>query len=198
MELVYYIGLLLLVFIMIIILSGIILIYKFLIKQSNSPIDIIFKSIILFASLYFIIVFILMFSNTKLIAPLGIILASFIASASVMKSINNTIQLEEERKKEEKNKAIKRFNIYTYQLSHSLEKESENFSIGRAISHFDEYLKNIQNDNNLISNLDLEDIFEFIYKAKIEIQNKEKDQYQAYLKEIIKEVFSKQMNFDNN
>jgi|GEM_PF-1943529 len=173
-------------FLLVSMLSGIILIYKFLIQQSSSPINIIFRSLILIALLY--IIFILMLWKIQFVALLGIILASFIASASVMKSINNTRELEKERKQEEREKAINRLNIYTYQLSIILEKESEKYD-KNVTRHFDSYLQKIQNDNHLISNIDTQTIqnrLEFIDTAISEINKNsgEKAPFQNKLKEL--------------
>lgn len=65
----------------------------------------------------------------QLLAPIGILLSAFLASLSVLKNINNTNKIEEEKNKQKKLDSVKRLNIFLHDINESIEEIDENTNL---------------------------------------------------------------------
>ncbi len=96
-------------------------------------------------------------SVVKLLVPIGVLLSAGLASASVMKSIENTNKIEEEKYLKEKNFINNRLTVYFDKLY--LATNSLRGTLGNPISEkiyveeLKELSKTILNDNSFISNI---------------------------------------------
>ncbi len=147
---------------------------------TNHTLNIIFKTLVFFAILLFTGILLLIFKYTiycfneesliKILVPFGVLLSAGLASASVMKSINNTNRIEEEKEEKKKKLTLKKFEYYFNQINFNIvairrvfKTKEENIKIETA--DIDLIFKKL-NDNLSLVKEDKE-IFEIIDVVKL-------------------------------